>query len=142
VAFIHRFGSRLNAHLHFHCAVIDGVFDAAIKGGNVFHAAIGIDANAIAQVPAGVRRRLLFSFVQRGLLPDDDARSMAQWQHGGGFSADGSMRIAGADRAGRERLLRYCARPPFALGRLRELHPERLLYVGPSSVQAGTVRSA
>ena len=38
------------------------------------------------------------------------------------------MRIAAADRAGRERLLRYCARPPFALDRLRQLDPERLLY--------------
>jgi hypothetical protein len=28
VAFIHRFGSTLNAHLYFHCVVIDGVFDA------------------------------------------------------------------------------------------------------------------
>ena len=40
------------------------------------------------------------------------------------------MRIEAADRAGRERLLRYCARPPFALDRLRELDPERLLYAG------------
>ena len=38
------------------------------------------------------------------------------------------MRIEAADRAGRERLLRYCARPPFALDRLRELDPERLVY--------------
>jgi hypothetical protein len=53
---------------------------------------------------------------------------MAQWQHGGGFSVDGSVRIAAADRAGRERLLRYCARPPFALDRLRELDPDHLLY--------------
>jgi Putative transposase len=29
VAFIHRFGSSLNARLHFHCIVIDGVFDSA-----------------------------------------------------------------------------------------------------------------
>jgi hypothetical protein len=40
------------------------------------------------------------------------------------------VRIEAADRAGRERLLRYCARPPFALERLRELDPERLLYEG------------
>ena len=40
------------------------------------------------------------------------------------------MRIEAADRAGRERLLRYCARPPYALDRLRELDPERLLYEG------------
>jgi len=49
---------------------------------------------------------------------------------------DGSVRIAAADRAGRERLLRYCARPPFALDRLHQLDPERLLYAsakpGPS----------
>jgi len=28
VAFIHRFGSSLNEHVHFHCCVIDGVFDS------------------------------------------------------------------------------------------------------------------
>ena len=36
----------------------------------------------------------------------------------GGFSIDASVRTAGDDRAGVERLLRYCARPPFALERL------------------------
>jgi len=41
---------------------------------------------------------------------------------------DGSVRIEAADRAGRERLLRYCARPPFALERLHEVAPERLRY--------------
>jgi hypothetical protein len=30
---------------------------------------------------------------------------MAQWQHGGGFSVDGSVRIDATDHAGRERLL-------------------------------------
>jgi hypothetical protein len=58
VAFIHRFGSSLNAHLHFHGVVIDGVFDATATGGVVFHAATGLEANAIAQVQAQVRRRL------------------------------------------------------------------------------------
>ncbi|MEI6375301.1 MAG: hypothetical protein WCP26_16085, partial [Actinomycetes bacterium] len=49
---------------------------------------------------------LLRVFVRRGLLPGDDAQAMAQWQHGGSFSVDGSVRIEAADRAGRERLLR------------------------------------
>jgi hypothetical protein len=31
------------------------------------------------------------------------------------------VRIDGHDRAGLERLLRYCARPPFALERLEQL---------------------
>jgi hypothetical protein len=42
VAFIHRFGATLNAHLHFHCVVIDGVFDIAAAGGVIFHAATAL----------------------------------------------------------------------------------------------------
>jgi len=137
VAFIHRFGSSLNAHLHFHCVVIDGVFDRA-AGGVVFHAATGLDATAIAAVQAQVRRRLLRAFVRRGLLPGDDAQAMAQWEHGGGFSVDASVRIEAADRAGRERLLWYCTRPPFALDRLRELDPEHLLYESTKPGPGGT----
>jgi hypothetical protein len=41
---------------------------------------------------------------------------------------DGSVSIEAVDRASRERLLRYCAPPPCALDRLRELDPERLPY--------------
>jgi len=137
VAFIHRFGSALNAHLHFHCVVIDGVFDATATGGVVFNAATGLEANAMAQVQAQVRRRLLCVFVRRGLLPAEDAQAMGQWAHGGGFSVDASVRIEAADRAGRERLLRYCARPPFALDRLRELDPERLVYDPPKAGPGG-----
>jgi hypothetical protein len=76
----------------------DGVFDAATTGGVIFRAATELDANTIADVQACVRRRLLRVFVRRGLLPRDDARAMAQWAHGGGFSVDGSVRIAAADR--------------------------------------------
>jgi hypothetical protein len=32
VTFVHRFGSALNANLHFHCTVMDGVFGAFIPG--------------------------------------------------------------------------------------------------------------
>jgi len=38
------------------------------------------------------------------------------------------VRIEAADRTGRERLLRYCARPPFALERLQQLDAERQIY--------------
>jgi hypothetical protein len=127
VAFFHRFGSTLNAHMHFHCAVIDGVFDAA-AGGVVFHAAAGLDATAITQVQAQGRRRLLRVFVRRSLPQCDDAQAMAQWEHGGGFSVDASVRIAAANRAGRSACCATLARPPFALGRLHELDPEHLLY--------------
>jgi hypothetical protein len=138
VAFIHRFGSTLNPHLHFHCVVIDGVFDAGTAGGVVFHAAAGLDAPAVAAVQACVRRRLVRVFVRRGLLPGDAAQAMGQWKHGGGFSVDGSVRIEAADRAGCLRLLRYCARPPFALDRLRELDPEHLIYDSPKGGPGGS----
>ena len=53
---------------------------------------------------------------------------MAGWHHGGGFSLDASVRIEGPDRAGLERLLRYCARPPFALERLEQVGDDQLVY--------------
>lgn len=49
----------------------------------------------------------------------DTVENMLTWQASGGFSLDASVRIHGSDAAGRERLLRYCGRPPFALERLR-----------------------
>lgn len=53
-----------------------------------------------------------------GLLEEHTAREMLAWDHAGGFSLDARVRIAAHDRAGLERLLRYCARPPFALNRI------------------------
>ena len=34
VAFIHRFGSSLNTHVHFHVCFIDGVFEVAVDTAN------------------------------------------------------------------------------------------------------------
>ena len=58
---------------------------------------------------------------------------MAQWEHGGGFAFDSSVRVEAADRAGRERRLRYCARPPFAQDRLREFDREHRVYDPPET---------
>ncbi len=104
------------------------MFEPVPAGGVVFHAATGVEATAIARVQESVRQRLLRRFARCGLLPGDAAQAMAGWEHGGSFSIDASVRIAGTDHAGRERLLRYCARPPFALDRLREFDPEHLLH--------------
>ena len=117
--------------------VIDGVFDPATTGGVAFRPATGIDANAITQVQACVRRRLLRVFVRRRPLPDDDARVMRQWAHRGGSPVDGTVRIEAADRAGREHMLRCCARPPFALEQLRQLDRERLVYDHPQPGPGG-----
>ena len=88
----------------------------------------GLDASAIGEVQAAVRRRLLRAALRRGLLSADDAQVMAKWEHGGGFSIDAKVRIAAHERCGLERLLRYCARPAFALERLREIDAEHLVY--------------
>ena len=43
---------------------------------------------------------------------------MQGWGHSGRFSVHAGVRVAAQDSAGRERLLRYCARPMFAGERL------------------------
>jgi transposase len=49
------------------------------------------------------------------------ARSGAPWRDLPEESLDASLCIAGHDRAGLERLLRECARPPFALERIEQV---------------------
>jgi len=62
---------------------------------------------------------------------------MAEWRNGGGFSVDASVRVETDDRAGLERLLRYCARPPFALERLEAIDAHRLMYHLPKAQPNG-----
>jgi hypothetical protein len=54
---------------------------------------------------ARVRQRVLRWFVRQGYLDKDDAKEMAKWNNGGGFSVDVSVRIEAADRTRLERLL-------------------------------------
>jgi hypothetical protein len=128
VAFIHRFGSSLNEHTHFHVCVIDGVFEPDPEQGARFIEVEELDADDAEAVQTQIRRRILRAFVRRGLLEKEDRKEMEQWDHGGGFSLDASVRIEAHDRQGLERLLRYCARPPFAADRLEEIDAQRLIY--------------
>ncbi|MEK7737392.1 MAG: transposase [Pseudomonadota bacterium] len=136
VVFIHRFGGLLNPHLalhflrsHFHAIVVDGVFAAGSESAEgVCFTEARLDPNALEKIHAQVRKRLLSAFVRRGLIEKDEAQTMRSWEHGGGFSLDAGVRIEGNDRQGLERLLRYCARPAFALERLRQIDAEHLVY--------------
>jgi len=77
--------------------------------------------------------------VRQGLLEPEEAQAMRAWEHGGGFSVDATVRVEASDRAGLERLLRYCARGPLALerrGRDPE-HPEVLVYQLPKPTPEG-----
>ncbi len=80
------------------------------------------------EVQQQVRARLLRWFARAGHLDHTDAHDMARWDHRGGFSLDASVCIDGADRTALERLLRYCARPVFALERLEQLRDDQLIY--------------
>ena len=128
VSFVHRFGAALNAHVHFHCGIIDGVLAAAEDGPIRFAEVAALSVDDVAAVQQQLRSRVLRWFVRAGYLDASDALDMAGWEHGGGFSLDASVRIEAPDRAGLERLLRYCARPPFALDRLQQLHADQLVY--------------
>ena len=139
VAFIHRFGALLNPHEHFHCLVIEGVFEADTSGTATFHESRAPDQKLLDEVQAKVRRCLLRALTRRGVLEPEDAEAMANWAHGGGFSLDASVRIEGADRPALERLLRYCARPAFALERLREIDAEHLVYEGIKAGPGGSI---
>jgi hypothetical protein len=73
----------------------------------------------VAPVQTTLQKRILRAFVARGLLENCDAKDMLGYQHSG-FSVDAGVCIEAHDRAALERLLRYCARPPFSMERLRK----------------------
>ena len=70
------------------------------------------------RVQAAVRQRVLGLFERRGMLSRETVGVMQGWGHRAGFSVHAGERVAAQDSAGRERLLRYCARLMFAAERL------------------------
>jgi hypothetical protein len=67
VSGLHRFGYAA-LYPHFHCGVLDGVFEAAqdADGEARFREAVGLSAQAMAAVQGQVRRRALRGCVRRG----------------------------------------------------------------------------
>ena len=68
--------------------------------------ALALMPEEVAVIDAQVRRRVRRWFSRFGLLDPHDARDLLAWASSG-FSRDASVGIAGHDRAGLERLLRY-----------------------------------
>jgi len=149
VSFLHRFGSSLNTHFHYHLCVVDGLFeevqrDAGPDPANPdsrlrFHEATALSPLLLERLQQTIRSRVLRHFRRHDLLEPNDADHMLTWDHGGGFSLDGSVRIEATDRNGLERLVRYCARPPFALDRLHLVGgcSDQILYLLPGPDPAG-----
>ncbi|MBM4023772.1 MAG: transposase, partial [Planctomycetes bacterium] len=128
ISFLHRFGSALNHHVHLHAGVTDGVFVPPANGAPchappAFVPARPINQADLAALTERVRRRVIRWFRRAGLIDAAAAADMLAWQNSG-FSVDASVRITLVDRdvpsyfRSLEHLLRYCARPPFALERL------------------------
>ena len=72
-------GSALNEPVHFHCVVIDGVFEAGPDSEKAvyFWEAALTDAD-IQWVQAQVRQRVLRGLTSQGYLDRDDAKDMTQ----------------------------------------------------------------
>ncbi|MBM4012416.1 MAG: hypothetical protein FJ286_13720, partial [Planctomycetes bacterium] len=115
-------------HVHLHACVTDGVFvPAAAEAGcdapPTFIPARPITQADLAVLTERVRRRVIRWFRMQRLLDAAAAADMLAWENSG-FSVDASVRITLVDRdvpsyfRSLEHLLRYCARPPFALERL------------------------
>ena len=142
VSFLHRFGSALNRHVHLHACVTDGVFVATdAPDGVPFLPARPISPADLAELTERVRRRLVGWFRRRRLIDAETAADMLAWENSG-FSIDSSVRISLVDRdvpgyfKSLEHLVRYCARPAFALERLfliesRDGRPDRIRYTLP-----------
>lgn len=119
VAFIHRFGSSLNEHTHFH-VVIDGVFEPDPEQGARFIEMEELDADDAEAVQA---------FVRRGLLDTQDRQEMEQ----GRTTAAGSRwmpRCALRPKTGKD-WSGYCATACArrnAFDRLEEIDAKRLIY--------------
>jgi hypothetical protein len=147
-------GSALNHHVHLHACVTDGVFvpPAAEAGSDAppaFLPARSINQADLAALTERVRRRVIWWFRMQRLLDAAAAAEMLTWENSG-FSVDASVRITLVDRdvpsyfRSLEHLLRYCARPPFALERLSVIRgPDgriaRIRYVLPSHKAANWV---
>ena len=171
INFVQRFGS-LNLHVHFHIALLDGVFIRDPDAGVVFHPAappIREELDAIVrrvqnraetwlrrhghldERPLGERSneppaqtaldacaaiamgRGQVATLPNAETPEDDHDERATGKPAvaverDGFNLHAGVRIERGDDMGRERLVRYGARPPLSLERLRRLPGGRVAY--------------
>ena len=77
VTVMQRAGSELNANLHFHTLVLDGVFAEDPGGALAFHPAPAPSDAEVAAALATMRHRVQRLLVRRGLEPADDATGPA-----------------------------------------------------------------
>lgn len=64
----------------------------------------GLTHELLERLRHTIQKRVLRRFARHGFLEPHEAQDMLGWEHGGGFSLDGSVRIEATDRAGRTAL--------------------------------------
>jgi hypothetical protein len=77
ITVLQRAGGALNANLHFHTLVLDGVCAEEPGGALAFHPAPGPSDAEVAAALATIRHRVQRLLVRRGLEPGDDATGPA-----------------------------------------------------------------
>ena len=135
VSFCQNFGSILNVHPHYHSIILDGVFYKTENGEVSFAEATELTEQDLTDITAKVQKRILRYLVRHDYLSSSDADGMLQWEHDGGFSINNTVRIEDWDREGLERLIRYCARPPFSVKRLSMPDENTIIYYPQKSFQ-------
>ncbi len=135
VTFIQRFGSALNLTPRFHTLVLDGVYAGPSHSPGDFAALPPPETEDVACVLAGTARRILRRLGDRvEPIAEDDAGVEPQavvpprCVRQGGMSLHADVAVPARDRKRLERLCRYVARPPLALGRLEAITDGRLAY--------------
>ncbi len=109
ISFIQHFGNTLNYHPHFHLVVTDGVFSS--EEGLQFHEAT-LTQDDITDMQEAIQKRVLRYFCNRKFFDKDEMQKMLAYENSG-FSLDATVKIPAYDKEALERLIRYCARPPF-----------------------------
>jgi hypothetical protein len=118
ISFIQYFGNALNYHPHFHLIVADGIFNGETGTEALqFHEA-SLTQDDIADTQEYIQKRVLGLFLKRGLFNKEEVEKMLSYENSG-FSLDAKVKIEASDKDGLERLIRYCARPPFKSENIR-----------------------
>ncbi len=115
ISFIQHFGNTLNYHPHFHIIFADGVFSG--EDGLQFHEA-ALTQDDVADTQERIQKRVLKYFYKQGFYEKDEMLKMLSYETSG-FSLNASVKVEAWDKDGLERLIRYCARPPFASENIR-----------------------
>jgi len=116
VSFFHNFGSTLNLHPHFHLIAAEGVF--SLEGEMLQFNETHISNGDIKITEERICKGVLRYFGKRKCLSTTEIEKILAKENSG-FSLDGSVQIQSWDRPGLERVIRYCARAPFASESLR-----------------------